>query len=68
MEEEAKQKKRPMRWVLIAVLIVAALTAAAWVLVFHVNHFSLELVLTGIKMCDALYPYANDVFSIDVLK
>ena len=47
MEEEAKQKKRPMRWVLIAVLIVAALTAAAWVLVFHVNHFSLELVLTG---------------------
>ena len=29
---------------------------------------SMELVLTGIKMCDALYPYANDVFSIDVLK
>lgn len=27
-----------------------------------------ELVLTGIKMFDELYPYADDVFSINVLK
>lgn len=29
---------------------------------------NMEMVLTGIKMCEALYPYADDVFSIDVLK
>jgi len=28
----------------------------------------MEIVLTGIKMCEALYPYADDVVSIDVLK
>ena len=27
-----------------------------------------ELVLTGIRMFDELYPYADDVFSINVLK
>lgn len=26
------------------------------------------IVLTGIRMCDELYPYADDVFSIDTLK
>lgn len=29
---------------------------------------SMELVLTGINMCDSLYPYANDVVRIDTLK
>ena len=29
---------------------------------------SMELVLTGIHMCDSLYPYADDVVQIDTLK
>lgn len=29
---------------------------------------SMELVLTGINMCDSLYPYADDVVRIDILK
>ena len=29
---------------------------------------SMELVLTGINMCDSLYPYADDVVRIDTLK
>lgn len=29
---------------------------------------NMEMVLTGIQMCEALYPYADDVFSIDTLK
>ncbi len=29
---------------------------------------NMEMVLTGIKMCEGLYPYADDVFSIDTLK
>ncbi len=28
----------------------------------------MELVLTGIHMCDSLYPYADDVVKIDTLK
>ncbi len=28
----------------------------------------MELVLTGIHMCDSLYPYADDVVKIDALK
>ena len=27
-----------------------------------------ELVLTGIQMCDALYPYVDDIFRIDTVK
>lgn len=29
---------------------------------------SMELVLTGINMCDSLFPYADDVVRIDTLK
>ena len=29
---------------------------------------SMELVLTGINMCESLYPYADDVVKIDTLK
>lgn len=28
----------------------------------------MELVMTGIHMCDALYPYADDIFQIDTVK
>ena len=34
----------------------------------EVKDESMELVLTGINMCDSLYPYANDVVRIDTLK
>ena len=49
MEEISKQKKRgsPRTWVLVALLILTLLAAALWFTVFHVNQFSLELVLSG---------------------
>lgn len=49
MEESSEQKKtgRPLRWVLAVLLILAVLAAAGWFVAFRVNHFSLELVLTG---------------------
>lgn len=34
----------------------------------EVKDENMELVLTGIHMCDSLYPYADDVVRIDTLK
>ena len=47
MEESSKKRGRLWLWVLIAVLTLGVLAAAAWFVVFRVNRFSLELVLTG---------------------
>ena len=47
MEKSSKKRGRLWLWVLIAVLTLGVLAAAAWFVVFRVNRFSLELVLTG---------------------
>ena len=47
MEKSSKKRGGPLLWVLIAILTLGALAAAAYFTVFHVNHFSLELALTG---------------------
>ncbi|MDO5545376.1 MAG: polysaccharide deacetylase family protein [Eubacteriales bacterium] len=47
MEETSKKRGRPWLWVLIALLAIGVLAAAAWFVTFRVNHFSLELALTG---------------------
>lgn len=47
MEETSKKRGRSWLWVLTAIGVLALLAAAAWFAVFRVNHFSLELVLTG---------------------
>ena len=47
MEGSSKKRGRPLLWVLIGVLILGVLAVAAWLVVFRVNRFSLELVLTG---------------------
>ena len=47
MEKTSKKRGRPWLWVLTAIGVLALLAAAAWFAVFRVNHFSLELVLTG---------------------
>ena len=47
MEKSSKKRGRPMLWVLTAILTLGVLAAAAYFTVFHINHFSLELVLTG---------------------
>ena len=47
MEESSKKRGRPLRWFLIGTATLAVLALAAWFVVFRVNQFSLELVLTG---------------------
>ena len=47
MEKSSKKRGRLWLWVLIAVITLGVLAAAAWSVVFRVNRFSLELVLTG---------------------
>ena len=47
MEESSKKRGRPLRWFLIGAVTLGVLALAAWFVVFRVNRFSLELVLTG---------------------
>ena len=47
MEESSKKRGRPLRWFLIGAVTLGVLALAAWFVVFRVNQFSLELVLTG---------------------
>lgn len=47
MEDSSKKRGRPLRWFLIGAVTLGVLALAAWFVVFRVNRFSLELVLTG---------------------
>ena len=47
MEESSKKRGRPLRCFLIGAVTLGVLALAAWFVVFRVNRFSLELVLTG---------------------
>lgn len=47
MEESSKKRGGPLRWFLIGAVTLGVLALAAWFVVFRVNRFSLELVLTG---------------------
>lgn len=47
MEESSKKRGRPLHWFLIGAVTLGVLALAAWFVVFRVNRFSLELVLTG---------------------
>ena len=47
MEESSKKRGRPLLWFLIGAVTLGVLALAAWFVVFRVNRFSLELVLTG---------------------
>ena len=68
MEKSSKKRGRPMLWVLTAILTLGVLAAAAYFTVFHINHFSLELVLTGRNPTKAMLSAADYISEIRSLR